>query len=312
VPVVAAAEADAALSARGVGPDFECLSPKCADAVRWTHRIAPDGSDVYFVAAPDGERMSFEAAFRVSGRAPEVWNPDTGAAAKPRCWRAEGERTVVSLDFDPSGSAFVVFRPAPTADLADFEEQWAGVATAVEVEGPWQVSFADGRGAPAAPVEFESLQPWNESADEGIRHYSGSAVYGKSVEDPRAGGKDRLALDLGDVKNVAVVSVNGRAYPVLWKPPFRVDISDAPSGGGRLDIEIRVTNLWPNRLIGDDALPCDAEYGEDGGIAGIPRRVFEGRPSPCGRHTFTTWRLWKAGESLLASGLIGPVRLLAR
>ena len=116
--------------------------------------------------------------------------------------------------------------------------------------------------------------------------------------------------------------MNGKQYPVLWKPPYRVDITDAlpplsatshPSPF-TLHLSLKITNLWPNRLIGDDALPCDATYGKtdkgNGGIQSIPQRVFEGKPSPTGRHTFTTWQLWKKNDKLLPSGLIGPVRLI--
>ena len=129
---------------------------------------------------------------------------------------------------------------------------------------------------------------------------------------------ERVVLDLGDVKNIATVTVNGKTFPVLWKPPYLLDITEALRDGGTstttLSLEIKVTNLWPNRLIGDDALPCDAQYGKSGkgknGIVEIPRRVWMGAPSPVGRHTFTTWRLWKKSDKLLPSGLIGPVRLL--
>ena len=163
---------------------------------------------------------------------------------------------------------------------------------------------------------FDALAPWNERGEDGIRFYSGSATYSRRVPDPRVAGGGRVVLDLGDVRNVAVVSVNGREFPVLWRPPFRVDVTDALGAAGEpVDISVRVTNLWPNRLIGDDSLPCDAEYGGGarggGGIAAIPKRVFDGAPSPCGRHTFTTWRLWKSTDALLPSGLLGPVRLLS-
>ena len=163
-------------------------------------------------------------------------------------------------------------------------------------------------------MTFDILAPWNEHADDGIRYYSGSAIYRKTIPAPVVKPGERVIIDLGDVKNIATVTVNGNTFPVLWKPPYRVDITDALSGNSSLSLSIRVTNLWPNRLIGDDALPCDATYGKtaqgNGGIQSIPRRVFEGKPSPTGRHTFTTWRLWKKGDKLLPSGLIGPVRIL--
>ena len=123
-------------------------------------------------------------------------------------------------------------------------------------------------------------------------------------------------LDLGEVKNVAEVSVNGKSYPALWKPPFTIDVTDAAKGDGSLELQIKVTNLWPNRLIGDDSLPPDCEwtarpYGRttEWGIKEIPAWVKEGKPSPTGRHTFTTWKHWSKEDALLPSGLLGPVSL---
>ena len=117
----------------------------------------------------------------------------------------------------------------------------------------------------------------------------------------------RVVLDLGDVKNLAAVKVNGRTYPTLWRPPFRVDVTDAWSSTNQ--IAVRVATLWPNRLIGDEKLPPDCEW-RGRGLAKIPEWVEKGLPSPTGRHTFTTWRLWNKDEPLLPSGLIGPVRQL--
>ena len=320
VPVVRGTDVDKTLAARGVGPDFACLTPSCAEDIRWIHRLAPDGSEVYFVALPNETPVSLVAAFRVTGRTPEIWDPETGHATKPTDWYAEDGRTVVRLDFDPSGATFVVFRQKETQGLTTPARTTCPFSQVVD--GPWEVSFLDGRGAPSSPVTFDLLVPWDRHADDGIRYYSGSAVYKKTVSIPRSKPGERVFLDLGDVKNVATVTVNGKIFPVLWKPPYRVDITDAlppfsatshPSPY-TLHLSLKITNLWPNRLIGDDVLPCDATYGMtakgNGGIQSIPRRVFEGKPSPTGRHTFTTWRLWKKNEQLLPSGLIGPVRLV--
>ena len=125
-------------------------------------------------------------------------------------------------------------------------------------------------------------------------------------------------LDLGVVKDFAEVKVNGKAYPVLWKPPFRVDITDALAKGDKaFDLEVKVTNLWANRLIGDDRLYADDCEWSGASHAGkkeiaikeIPQWVKEGRKSPTGRHTFTTWKHWSKEDDLLPSGLIGPVVL---
>ena len=191
---------------------------------------------------------------------------------------------------------------------------------AVLVGGAWNVSFPEGWDAPAS-VTFPRLVSWTERPEDGIKYFSGTATYTKRVSAPPLPQGARLVLDLGNVKNFAEVTVNGKTYPVLWKPPFRVDVTDAincvsPAGGSRvLDLSIRVTNLWPNRLIGDDRLYPEDCVGngvprrgtKEFGVREIPQWVKDGKRSPTGRHTFTTWKHWDKGDDLLPSGLLGPV-----
>ena len=187
----------------------------------------------------------------------------------------------------------------------------------VSVEGAWNVTFPVDwytGGTAKKELTFASLTDWAANADSDIRYFSGTATYRKRVPyAPKAG--VRTILDLGVVKNFAVVTVNGKTFPVLWKPPFRVDITDA-LGGNSIDIEIKVTNLWPNRLIGDDFLPEDCEWRgvmrrgvKEIGVKDIPQWVKDGKRSPTGRHTFTTWKHWAKEETPLPSGLLGPVML---
>ena len=328
-----------------IEPDFDCTDEALFRALRWIHRRTASGDDIYFVALPNADEKTFEASFRVTGRRPEIWDPETGTVSEPSQWHVEGGRTCVTLAFKPSGAAFVVFRPTPTPSLAKASKTLSA-ETVVPVEGSWQVRFLDGRGAPSDLQGFPTLLPWNESAEPGIRFYSGSALYTKVIHLPNRsslkhssnsniqtsnqGPCRRYILDLGDVKNIAVVTVNGKPYPVLWRPPFRLDITDAighspfkhspDSDIQTISLSIRVTNLWPNRLIGDDALACDAQYraqddpanarNKKGGIISIPDRLWKDEPSPTGRHTFTTWRHWTKDDQLLPSGLLGPVKLI--
>ena len=122
-------------------------------------------------------------------------------------------------------------------------------------------------------------------------------------------GKDRrVYLDLGDVQVMATVKLNGKDLGILWKPPYRADVTGVLKAGENT-LEIGVTNLWINRMIGDEELPEDSDRNPDGTLKAWPQWVQEGKPSPTGRSTFTSWRLWKKGDAPVPSGLIGPVTL---
>ena len=181
----------------------------------------------------------------------------------------------------------------------------------IELGGPWELRFPPKGGAPDS-VRLDRLVSWSEHADPGVKHFSGTATYATKFRvGPELIGKDkRLYLDLGKVSVMAHARLNGKDLGLLWKPPYRADVTGALAAGENL-LEIEVTNLWPNRMLGDEELPEDSERNPDGTLKGWPRWLLEGKPSPTGRHTFTSWRLWRKGESLLESGLIGPVRIEA-
>jgi len=159
-------------------------------------------------------------------------------------------------------------------------------------------------------VELEKLISWSEHGDPGVKYFSGQAIYTKTIAIPRGLlGKDRrVFLDLGKVQVMAAVKVNGKDLGVLWKPPYRVDVTEAFRTGDNT-LEIGVANLWINRMIGDEELAEDSDRNPDGTLKAWPQWVLEGKPSPTGRFTFTSWRLWKKGEKLVESGLVGPVTL---
>jgi hypothetical protein len=182
-------------------------------------------------------------------------------------------------------------------------------APSVEVTGPWQVRLAPGGGAPAE-ITLDKLASWSEHADPGVKYCSGTATYTRTLDIPRGllSKGQRLELDLGKVAVMAEVKLNGRSLGKLWKPPFVVDISRVAKAGAN-QLEVRVVNLWPNRMIGDEQLPEDSERNPDGTLKRWPQWLLDGKPSPTGRFTFTSWRLWKKNEPLLESGLLGPVTL---
>lgn len=443
------------LAAMGVKPDFE-YTPKSAK-LEFIHRVVGD-TDIYFVSNQRARVEEVDVTFRVSGKVPELWHPDTGKMEKAPVWVEKDGRITIPLRFEPAGSVFVVFRksaggtgvpstslraspasphfvavthagaqqPKPSAPKleirraiyeaidgagsADVTERvkalvkdgtlslnannqalggdptplhlkrlrveylldgkphmvivnenedlelpppaersefpayelsltadgkaelkaWqpgvyefktaAGktrkvevnnVAKPLEITGTWELRFPQNWGAPPK-VTLDKLISWTEHSDPGVRYFSGTATYTKEFDIPKEMLHPRRAiyLDLGRVKNLCEVTVNGKDFGVLWKPPFRVDVTGV-ARAGKNRLEVRVTNLWVNRLIGDEQFPDDCEW-QGKRLKQFPQWFLEGKPRPSSqRLTFTTWKHWTKDSPLLESGLLGPVTVRA-
>lgn len=192
----------------------------------------------------------------------------------------------------------------------------SGLAVPVRLKGPWRVTFPPNLGAPPE-VSLPELISLHRHPDPGVQYFSGTATYRTTfdLEAIHASSEQRVFLDLGRVEVIAEVQLNGRECGILWKPPFRVDVTDVVRRGDN-ELRVMVTTLWPNRLIGDEQLPPEADFGEAGragfgnAIAKLPQWYVEGKPKPAGgRVTFTTWRHYSKDSPLLESGLLGPVLL---
>lgn len=273
------------LLAAGVPPDFEYPRGDGGRHLDFIHRR--DGeTEIYFVANRTERPEDAVCTFRVRGKSPELWDPATGSIRPAPSWDAFEGRTRVRIRLAPYGSIFVVFRAAARQAPPGIARACAEDAPAAEIPGPWEVRFQAGRGAPPSAT-FDALHSWTEDADPGIRYFSGTARYAKRIDIPPflLAAKRRLHLDLGTVKNIAEVWLNGEPLGVIWLPPFRVEISRAARPGENL-LEVEVTNLWPNRLIGDAGLPEDERIARTNVVA------------------FTK------DSPLLPSGLLGPARIL--
>ncbi len=427
------------LASHGVHPDFASQPP-----LRYIHKQLHD-VDLYFVANGRSRDVEAVASFRVAGRAPELWRPDTGRIEPAAVYHESGGVTRLPLRLEPSGSVFVLFRPAaapvdpiaalsrdgriiipapedrativvrkavygvpgdpkrtrdvrekvqrlfdqgetrfkvarlaegddpapqvvktlvvdytvdgrsftataldpreiemtlpaPPERAADIERASDGRLTVVAwqpgvyelkaasgttrrvavsavpsplvVGGPWELCFGPGQGAPG-PVALDRLVSWSDHPDPAVKAYSGRATYRTTFEAPAhlSGASRRLDLDLGRVEVMASVTLNGQNLGILWKAPYRVDATAAARPGSN-QLEVSVVNLWVNRLIADEALSEDSQRNPNGTLQTWPSWLQAGRPSPTGRLSFTSWRLWKKGDAPVASGLLGPVRLL--
>ena len=308
------------LESQGIGPDFKALDPGVLDYI---HRRSAD-RDIYFVRNRAASAFAGRAAFRVSGRVAELWDPSTGKTHP--AWSAPGAKdtTEVQLNLAPGGSIFVVFSGKSTFEPIELTEgcpsklhilsnsneepelrAWSNGRYAIkradgraetivipdlpeprEISGPWKVGFDPEWGAPAE-ADFLELISWTEHPIQGVRDYSGAGNYTKKLKiSPADLDPDRqLFLDLGDVREIAEVFVNGESAGIVWKPPFRVDISDHVKVGSN-DLRVEVMNLWINRLVADGKLPEEE------------------------RLTQTNIRVGQDWEAQPA-GLLGPVRLIS-
>ena len=277
--VYAGEGAGEALKAMNVAPDFH--STGSDNRIEFVHRKLANG-DLYFVDNRSDEGAQVEAMFRVSGKAPELWYAETGKSRPASFTMADG-RTTVPLKLEPWGTVFVVFRrPASETSRTVPPEVETQVAT---LAGPWTVNFPPDWGAPPS-ITLDGLASWSVNTDPGVKYFSGTGTYVKTIDAPGSwfGKGTEVWIDLGDVKNLAEVAVNGKSLGIVWHAPYRVDATTALKPG-RNELTIRVTNAWVNRLIGDQQ-PGATKY------------------------TFADVKPYRATSPLLPSGLLGPVTIV--
>jgi len=279
--VFAGQNAEATLKALNVAPDFDHTKPFSDTRILFVHRKAGD-TDIYFVDNRNDRDETVDASFRVTGKTPELWYAETGKA-QPTSYKIADGRTTVPLSLEPWGTVFVVFRK-PSKSTSLTLPTLAKTQLAV-VDGSWNVSFQPGRGAPTS-VTLNTLTAWNDSPDKGVKYFSGTGTYTKTMQASADWFKPgaKLWIDLGYVKNLAEVTVNGKALGVVWHAPYRVDVTSALKPGAN-EVTIKVTNAWVNRLIGDQ------------------------QPDATTKYTFADVKPYKANSPLLPSGLLGPVKL---
>ena len=268
------------LQADGVPEDFTWSGGDDQTFVDFIHRHTDD-TQIYYVANRNDRPEKVELRFRVSGLLPEFWDPVSGKRRDATDFRFENGVTIVPYPMHGEESLFVLFRkPASKASGKPNVPELAAIAG---IDGPWTLSFDPEWGGPESIV-FDTLTDWTKHAEEGIRHYSGSAVYDKTFTAPAVDGP--VFLDLGGVESLCEVTLNGEDLGVFWSAPFRVDVSGKLKAGNNR-LQVKVVNLWANRIIGDATLP------------------------PEKRRTRTNITALKKGTPLEPSGLFGPVRLMA-
>jgi len=282
----------------------------------------------YFVVSSSFEPVSTTLRFDTAGFEPELWNPDDGSRRPVRRWRIVDGKTEISDDFDAVDSRFYVFRRRTEA-TASADAPAPKVFATADLGGAWGVSFPEGSGVSKGERILTSLKPLRDVPDEGVRYFSGTATYrkrtvwsfGKDGELERA---RRVTIDLGDVREIAELSVNGKSLGAKWHPPFVWDATGLLHRGEN-EIVVKVTNNWANRMIGDHREPEDCEWNgpkdwhryefvpnqyAGRGIRLIPDFVVNDAERPSrGRFTFCVWDFYGVDSELPASGLLGPVKV---
>jgi hypothetical protein len=347
---------EAVFLSNNITPDFQSSPRARSSPLRWIHRQV--GSvDLYFVANPNADTVVADCQFRISGRVPELWDPETGQTEVAGIWHQQQGLTHVELDLKGGSSVFVVFNQSsngadPVTELRrDGQTEAADVLSVahdgarsiamsrpgaysaklasgktlktrvdqvtepIKFVGPWQLMVPAGSGAPVE-LTLNRLVSWTTQTNSAVRFFSGTATYETTFDLPAellAPAREFL-LDLGRVEVIAELQVNEVDFGVLWRAPFGVDVTRALKPGPNR-LRVKVTNLWPNRLIGDEFLPEDCVWDlsrqtdEGYPILEWPGWLQRGEPRRSGRTTFTTWKHWQKDSQLLQSGLLGPVTL---
>jgi len=293
----------ALLKTWGVPPAFDTTGP-----LRYHQRRTPT-RDIFFVGNRTAEPVAIECAFRTDGATPQLWDPVTGARRRLPRWTIRDGIVSVPLQFAPRESWFIVFDRRARGTAANVQsENFSAETILATLDGPYEVTFDPAWGGPDKPVAFDTLLRWDKHADEGIRYYSGQAVYRKMFDRPQdLPDAERVILDLGTVHKLAAVKINGEDLGIAWTFPYRVDFHASllrPTGN---HLEIAAVNTWVNRLIGDQqpAHKAVRHLEWKSGLLGGARH-------PAGRYTFTTAANdYTANSPLEPSGLLGPVTLRA-
>jgi hypothetical protein len=278
-PTVSTQPIDVVLKGMGIANDVD-VSGASAE-ILYVHRQTA-GQDIYWLNNRSDAPNEAQISFRVAGRVPHLWNPQTGKT-ETVSYQVKDGRTIVPLRLESWDACFIVFDEKST--VAAYTKPAVTESEVARLDGAWTVRFQEGRGAPQGAT-FNKLASWTDNADAGIKYFSGTATYENSFVLPVVGKETAYVLDLGEVKNLAEVLVNGKNMGIVWKKPFRLSITDALKPGTNT-VQVKVTNLWVNRLVGD------------------------AQPGVTNKITFTTIPFYRANAPLLPSGLMGPVRMLS-
>ena len=277
----------------------------------WIHRKTAE-ADIYFVVNQGEKEKKMTLCPWGEDSWPELWNPYSGAISfAPEIWKDDS----VNVTLDPGSSIFVVIDHGKKK--YGKSPQYIGKSKVVKPVGDvWDVDFVPKVDEPFSIKSF-TLKDFSQCDDERLMYFAGTATYTTKViiDEEDLVETKRIVLDLGEMNDLGELSVNGEKIGVFWYPPHIADITRLLKAGENV-ITVAVTNNWANRLIGDERLEADFEWGTDRGVErgramkAFPDWFLKDGPRPSGRKAFVIWSYYRSDSELQPAGLVGPVNLL--
>lgn len=290
------------------------LENKDSINIEYTHRHLTNGTDIYFISNQEKKSHNLICNFRISGKLPELWNPMNGNITSASIYEIEDNgRTRVNIKLEPEESMFVIFKDE-TTELKSNKLCQNNTIHKENLNDDWKVKFQKEYGYNKS-VAFDCLYDWSKSENDNIKFYSGTATYSKIIEisSDILEKSNRAVLNLGEVFICAEVYVNNKYVGIRWITPFTFDIYKYLKKG-KNKIDIKITNQWTNRLIGDERYPL-----QDGGYKGnemtpkssMPEWYIKNKKMPKGKRiTFCAHKFYDAKSPLINAGMVGPVFIL--
>ncbi len=270
----------------GVEPDVLLPDLELSEAgkLAWNHRSS-EIEEIYFLSNQSGEEFQTIVSFRTTGRVPYLYDPLIDETTAIQSWKVENDRTLIPLNFSKDGALFIIFREKTANRTIAKGDNWSSFESIKTLSEDWELKFYEAYHGPSEVQEINQLFDWSNSENKKIKYYSGTSTYTKTFK--FKGETENIWLDLGEFSDIAEVVLNGKNVGVIWTFPHRIDISEALKNG-KNTLEVKISNTWANRLIGDHLLPEKERL---------------------------TWRMADfrlSEEELNSSGLLGPVILKKR
>jgi hypothetical protein len=269
-----------------------------------------NGEYIVFVVNRSKNAASFKMVINESSLSTEWYDPVNGAISSLKI--VDGK---ISLSLAPNGSGFLIMSEKKNSrenfEKGDYKQGLISLNanSLIELKDGWELTFG------SKTMKLNNLIDWTMSDNNELKYFSGTATYSIKFDAPNA--SLARVLNLGNCNGqIAKVILNGRELTTLWCEPYEVMLPKDILKETSNELRIEFTNVWANRLIGDEQEAQDCEFV----TAPIPGGTYlksypewfkyglKSRPSKA-RQCFTDWNYFTKDSKLVPSGLLGPVKL---